>query len=106
MLRKIAKNYNTKKARDDDIDNDTKEFDINKNEEVAETYNGKLVIDSTNDPPPPQDNMTTTTTTAAAEEEGGDDDNMGAEDGKDEKEADKVYLRRDSYSCLLKKPLS
>ena len=79
MLHKLAEKDDTKKERDNDIDNETKKFNINKNVEVAETENEKLVVDSANDPPPPQYNMTTNTTTADAEEEGEDDDNMGAE---------------------------
>ena len=80
ILHKIAKKDDTKKERDDNIDNETKDFDINKNVEVAETDNDKLVVDSANDHPPPQDNMVTNTTTAAAEEEDGDEDNMGSEE--------------------------
>ena len=67
MLRKLAEKDESKNEKDDDIDNKTKEVDIN---EVAETNNDGLVADVTNNAPPPQDAMTTTT--AAAAEEGRD----------------------------------
>ena len=66
ILRKLAEKEESKKEKDDNIDDETKEVDIN---EVAETNNDELFVDAANDAPPPQDAMTTTTT--AASEEGG-----------------------------------
>ena len=50
MLRKLAERENSKKEKDNDIDNETKEVEIN---EVAETDNNELVVDAANDTPPP-----------------------------------------------------
>ena len=61
MLHKISEKYKSNKEKDDDIDDDTKEVEINKNGEVAETDNDKLFIDAVNGAPPPQDAMTNTT---------------------------------------------
>ena len=83
MLRKIAEKEESKKDKDDDIDNKTKEVDSN---EVPDTDNEKIAVDAANDAPPPQDAMTTTK--AASDEEGGDDNDVGAEDGDDDDEAD------------------
>ena len=57
MLRKLAGKEKSKKEKDDGIDDDTKEVDIN---EVAETDNDELVVDAANNAPPPQDAMVTT----------------------------------------------
>ena len=83
MLRNLADKDESKKEKDDDIDDDTKEVEINK---VAETYNNKLFVDATKNAPPPQDAMTTTT--AAAAEEGGEDDDVVDEEGEDNDESD------------------
>ena len=83
MLRKLAEKDESKKEKNDGIDNKTKEVDIN---EVAETDNDELVVDAANNAPPPRD--APTTTTAAAAEEGGDNDNVGAEDDNVNDEAD------------------
>ena len=77
MLRKIAEKDESKKEKDNGIDNDTKEVDIN---DIAETDNDKILFDAANDAPP-QDAMTTNT--AATAEEGGEDDDVGAKDGND-----------------------
>ena len=77
ILHKLAEKDESKNDKDDNIDDKTKEVDIN---EVAETDNGELVVDVANAAPPtPQDNMNTTT--AAAAEEGEDDNNVGAGGG-------------------------
>ena len=83
MLCNIAEKDESKKEKDDYIDVETKEVELNK---VAETVNDKLVVDAANDDTPPQDAMTTTTVAAA--EEGRDNDDVGAEDGDDYNEAD------------------
>ena len=83
MLRKLVEKDKSKKEKYDNIDDETKEVGIN---EVAETDNDELVVDSVNDARPPQDAMTTTT--AAAAGEGGDDADVVAEDGTDGDEAD------------------
>ena len=70
MLRKPAEKDESKKEKDDNIDNNTKEVEINENGEVTENENEKLVVDAANDDPPPQDAMNTTT--EAASKEGGD----------------------------------
>ena len=57
MLRNIEDKYESKKEKDDDIDDETKEVDIN---EVAETDNDGLVVNAANDSPPPQYFMTNT----------------------------------------------
>ena len=54
MLRKLAEKDESNKQKDNDIDDETKELDIN---EVAETDNYELVIDAANDAPPPQESM-------------------------------------------------
>ena len=82
MLRKLSEREESKKEKDDDIDNKTKEVEINKNGEVAETDNDELVDNAANDTPPPQDAMTTTTSAVA--KEGREDNNVGAEDGNDD----------------------
>ena len=69
MLHKLAEKEESKKEKDDDIYDGTKEVEINKNGEIAETDNEKLVVNDVNDAPPPQD-FTTTTTGASATEEG------------------------------------
>ena len=79
MLRKLAEKDKYKKEKDGNIDNDTKEVDIN---EVAEMYNDELVVDAANDTPPPQDAMLNTT--AATDDEGRDDDDVVADDGDNE----------------------
>ena len=83
MLRKLAEKDESKKEKDDGIDSETKEVDIN---EVVETDNEKLVVDAASDATPPKDAINTTT--AAAAEEGGDDNDMGAEDGDVDDEAE------------------
>ena len=79
MLRKLEEKDESKKGKDDNIDDKTKEVEIN---EVAEVDSDKLVADAVNDAPPPQDTMTTTM--AAAAEEGGDNNDVGAEEGGDD----------------------
>ena len=79
ILRKLAEKDESKKEKDYNIDDKTKEVEINKNRDVTETDHDKLVVDAANNAPPPQD--ATTTTTAAVVEEGGDDDNVGVKDG-------------------------
>ena len=75
--------------KDNNIDDEkTKEVEINKNGEVANTVNEKLVVDAANDAPTPQDTPTTTTTTEAAANEGRDDYDLGSEDGDNEDEAE------------------
>ena len=83
MLRKLAEKEKSNKEKDDNIEDETKEVEINK---VAETDNRKIVVDAANDAPPPQDAMPITM--AAATEEGGDDNNVGAKDGDNDNEAD------------------
>ena len=85
MLRKLADKDESKKEKDNGIDNKTNEVEINENGEVAAIDNDELVVDAANDAPPPQDAMTTTTADAA--EEGG-ENNVGAKDGSDNNEAD------------------
>ena len=65
MLRKLAEKDESKKEKDDDIDNDTKEVDIHKKGYITETYNDKLVVNVTNDTPPPHYAMTITTAAAS-----------------------------------------
>ena len=83
IMRKLAEKDESKKDKDNNnIDDKTKEVEINDNREVAETENYELVVDATNDNPPPQYAPTTTTTTAAAAEGGGyNDDDVSARDG-------------------------
>ena len=83
MLHKLVEKDESKKEKDDNIDNGTKELEINK---VTDTDKNKLVVDATNDAPPPQDAMATATTDAA--EEVREDNNVNAKDGNDENEAD------------------
>ena len=87
MLRKLAEKDKPKEEKDDNIDNDTKEAEINDNGEVVDTDNGELVLDAANDAPPPQDDPPTTTSMASAIKESRDDNDVGAEDGKDNGEA-------------------
>ena len=79
MLRKLAEKDKSKKEKDDGIDNETKEVEINKNREVIETDNEELVVDAANDAPPPQDAPTTPRNTESASEEGRDDENEEAD---------------------------
>ena len=65
MLRKLAEKDESKKEKDDDIDDKTKEVEISENGEVVETDNDKLVVDAANDSPPPQEAMNNTTAAAA-----------------------------------------
>ena len=44
MLRKLAEKYKPKEEKDDNIDDDTKEAEINDNGEVVDTDNGELVL--------------------------------------------------------------
>ena len=83
MLRKLAEKDEYKKEKDGNIDNYTKEVEIN---EVTETYNDELVFDAANDTHPPQDAMPNST--AVTDGEGGDDDDVVADDGDNEDEAD------------------
>ena len=83
MLRNLMQKDESKKEKDGDIDNDTKEVWINK---VTETDNDELVVDATNNAPPPQDAITTTT--AAADEECGVNNNLVAKDGNNDDEAE------------------
>ena len=83
MLHTLAEKDEFKEDKDDNIDDKTKEVDINKNGELVETENGELVVDAANNTPPHQDAPNTTTTTAAATEEGEEDDSVGAEEGGD-----------------------
>ena len=82
MLRKLAEKDESKKEKYGEIDDETKEVEIN---EVADMDDDKLFVDAAKYAPPPQDDMTTTT--AAAAEDGG-DNNVGAEDSNDNDEAD------------------
>ena len=59
MLHKLEEKDESKKDKDDNIADKTKEAEINKNGEVAETDNDKLVVDSKNDSNPTQDSMNT-----------------------------------------------
>ena len=52
MLRKLAEKDESKKEKNDDISDNTKEVEINENREVIETDNGELVADAANDAPP------------------------------------------------------
>ena len=79
ILRKLAEKDESNKEKGDNTDGNTKEVEINKNREVAETDNDKLVVDATNDAHPPQDVMNTPT--AADAKEGRDNNNVGAEEG-------------------------
>ena len=81
ILRNLAEKDESKKDKDNDIEDKTKEADIKNNGDFIETDNDELVVDAANNAPPPQDAPNTTTTTAAATEEGG--DNVGAKDGDD-----------------------
>ena len=78
---KLAEKDESKKKKADDIDDHTKEVEINENGEVLEADNDKLVVNDANNNPPPQDTLTTTTTMATAAEEGMGDNDVGAEDG-------------------------
>ena len=82
ILRKLAEKDESKKVKDEDIVDVTKEAEINENGEVEETENDELFADAANDAPPLQDDMTTTTE-AAAKEDGDDNDHVGTEEGKD-----------------------
>ena len=62
MLRKLSEKDKSKKEKDNNIENETKEVEIN---EVAETDNDELVVNAANEAPHPQDAMTTTTEAAA-----------------------------------------
>ena len=73
---------NSNKETDDEIDNGTKEVDINNNGEFIETDNDEFIVDAANDAPHPQDAPTNTTTTEAATKEGGGEDDVSAEDNK------------------------
>ena len=53
MLCKLAEKDESKKEKDDDIDDEIKEMDINENREVVETDNDNLVVDTANYAPPP-----------------------------------------------------
>ena len=86
MLRNLAEKDELKKEKDDDIDKNAKEVEINENREIVYMDNDELVVDATNNTPPPQDTMTTTTT--AASEEGGDHNDVGTEDSDNKNEAD------------------
>ena len=77
MLNKLADKDESKEEKDDSIDNNTKEVDINENGEVVDTDNDKLVVDAANNTPPPQDALPTTTTTAASTKDDGENNNMG-----------------------------
>ena len=61
-------------------------MEINDNEEVAETYKDKLVVNATNNAPPPQYAMTTTM--AATTKESGDNNGVDAENGNNDNEVD------------------
>ena len=88
MLRKLVEKDEYKEEKYNDINNDTKEVEINKNREVVETDNDELVVGAANNAPPPQYAPTTTMTMAAAAEEGGGENNLGAKDGDDDKADD------------------
>ena len=60
MLRKLAEKDESKKDKYDDINDETKEVEINDNGELAETENDKLFVDATNDAPPTQEYPATT----------------------------------------------
>ena len=64
MLSKLAEKDEYKEDKDNKIDNNTKEVEINENGEVIDTDNEKLVINAANDDTPPQDSITTTTAVA------------------------------------------
>ena len=51
ILCKPAERDESKKEKDDDIDDKTKEVEINENREVAEMDNDKLVVYATSDDP-------------------------------------------------------
>ena len=51
ILLKLVEKDEPKKEKDDDIDDETKEVEINENEEVAETDNYNLFVDAVNDAP-------------------------------------------------------
>ena len=70
MLRNLAEKEEPKEENYDNIDDETKEVEINENREV----NDELVIDAANGAPPPQDAQTTTTNTAETADEFGNDD--------------------------------
>ena len=83
MLCKLEDKDESKEEKDDGIENETNDVDINGNEEVIEMENVKLVVDAANDAPPPQDDQTTSTTTAAVvEEDGTEDEDNEADDKK------------------------
>ena len=51
MMRKLAEKDESKKEKDDGIDDETNEVEINKNGEVVEMENDGLVVDAANDDP-------------------------------------------------------
>ena len=53
MLRKLAEKDESKKDKYDDINDETKEVEINENREVTVTDNDKLVTKAANNTPPP-----------------------------------------------------
>ena len=79
----LVEKYESKKEKEDNIYNETKEVDINK---IAEMDNDELVVGAANDAPPPQDAMTTNTEVVAEEVRKYDD--VGAKDSDDNGEAD------------------
>ena len=50
MLRKLAEKHESKKEKDEDIDDKTKEVEIS---EFTETENNESFVDAANDTPPP-----------------------------------------------------
>ena len=78
MLCKLAEKEESKKEKDDNVDDKTKEVQINENGEVTVTDNDELVFDATNDASPTQYAMTNTTEAVAKESR--DDDDVCAED--------------------------
>ena len=79
MLQNIAEKEESKKEKDEDIDDETKELEINEKGGVTDMDNDELVVGAGNDAPPHQDAMTITT--EATSKEGGDNENVDAEDG-------------------------
>ena len=61
MLHKLAEKDESKKEKDNDIDNDTKEVEAKENREVADTDNYELGVDAATGATTPQDAMATTT---------------------------------------------
>ena len=53
MLRKLSEKDESKKDKYDDINDETKEVEINENREVTVTDNDKLVTKAANNTPPP-----------------------------------------------------